>query len=220
MPECRSSNSAPPRGDVGCRRRDGLLLGFGWGLALYTLVRCGEALAGEQGGVANLRLDPAIVNFVPISPAAAPLLQAPDFALPTAGGIPVYSTTEFRPRKRSMMDGDPVASAFSDAPVIRSTTVWQRLSDYKSHDRVQVLTLWETSGSSISLQAGKRGDPSLQWTSRLMNRGGSTQGLLDRLFSVSIAGAANGLRNASRSTSAQASPKPMIGSAAVTAAAK
>jgi hypothetical protein len=98
---------------------------------------------------------------------------------------------------------------FSDSPLLRTTTVWQRMSDYKSHDRVRVLTLWESSGSTVSLQAGHRGDPSLQWTSRVMNHGGATQGLLDRLFSVSFAGATAGLRNAARSTSTQATPKPV-----------
>ena len=80
-----------------------------------------------------------------------------------------------------------------DAPMLRGTTVWQRLSDYRSRDRVRVVTLWETGGSSVSLQAGKKGDPSLQWTSRLMNRGGATRGLLDQLFATSLGGVARGL---------------------------
>jgi hypothetical protein len=42
----------------------------------------------------------------------------------------------------------------------------------------------------------------LQWTSRLMNRGGSTRGLLDRFFSASIAGAASGLHNSGRPSNA------------------
>ena len=68
--------------------------------------------------------------------------------------------------------------------MLRGTSVWQRLSDYKSHDRVRLLTLWESPGSTVSLQAGKRGDPSLQWTSRLMNRelGMPGRGFLRRLL--------------------------------------
>ena len=77
--------------------------------------------------------------------------------------------------------------------MLRGTTVWQRLSDYRSRDRVRVVTLWETGGSSVSLQAGKKGDPSLQWTSRLMNRGGATRGLLDQLFATSLGGVARSL---------------------------
>src|SRR5260370_42117606 len=77
--------------------------------------------------------------------------------------------------------------------MLRGTTVWQRLSDYRSRDRVRVVTLWETGGGSVSLQAGREGDPSLQWTSRLMSRGGATGGLLDQMFSTSLGGAARGL---------------------------
>ena len=91
--------------------------------------------------------------------------------------------------------------------MLRGTTVWQRMSEYKSRDRVRLLTLWESSASTVSLQAGKGGDPSLQWTSRVMNRGGSTRGLLDQLFSVSFVGAGNAQRGATRSTSAQFAPK-------------
>jgi hypothetical protein len=110
----------------------------------------------------------------------------------TAGGNPGFSATDFRPRKHTVFDSDPVVNSFDDTPMLRGTTIWQRMSEYKSHDRVRLLTLWETSGSTVSLQAGKRGNPSLQWTSRAMNRGGSTQGLLDRFFSVSLAHAGNG----------------------------
>jgi len=73
---------------------------------------------------------------------------------------------------------------FGDAPMLRGTTVWQRLSEYRAHDRVRVLTLWESGGSTVSLQAGKRGSPSLQWTSGAMIHGAGTRGLLDRLFAV------------------------------------
>jgi hypothetical protein len=69
------------------------------------------------------------------------------------------------------------------------TTVWQRLAEYRSLNRVQVVTLWETGGSSLSLQAGRKGDPTLQWTSRLMNRGRAPRGVLDKLFSTSLGGA-------------------------------
>jgi hypothetical protein len=65
-------------------------------------------------------------------------------------------------------------------------TVWQRLQEYRSHDRVRVLTLWESGASAVSIQTNRKGDPSLQWTSRLMNRGGATRGLLDRWMPVSV----------------------------------
>ncbi len=177
------------------------------GLALFTLVLAGKALAGDQATVINTKVEAAPVNFGQFSPAPPPGV----FTVPTSGGVPVFSTTEFRPRKHTLFDRDPAVNAFTEAPLIHYTTVWQRLSEYKSHDRVQLLTLWESSGSSVSLQAGKRGDPSLQWTSRVMNRGGSTRGLLDRFFSASIAGGASGFHTSSSrpSNAPAAAPKPV-----------
>jgi hypothetical protein len=179
------------------------------GLVLFSLVHAGQVLAGDQASIAKAPFDPVVDYFHPSSaPAAAAMATPVIFSAPALDGTQVFSTTDFRPRKRTVFDRDPAVSLFSDAPLLRTTTVWQRMSEYKSHDRVQVLTLWESSGSTVSLQAGKRGDPSLQWTSRVMNHGGSTQGLLDRLFSVSLAGATAGLRNATRSNSMPATPKP------------
>ena len=93
---------------------------------------------------------------------------------------------------------DPQLNVTDDA-LIDDTTVWQRLAEYRTRDRVQVLTLWKSGASTVSLQAGKKGSPTLQWTSRLMNRGAATRGLLDRLFPVSAFGESSGSR-ASRST--------------------
>jgi hypothetical protein len=201
------SNEVPPLDlAVRCNSiRDKMLVG----LVLFTLVRTGEALAGEQASITYTTLDPGpgIGNLRQSSPPVHSLITAPEFfAAPTAADSQIFSTTDFRPRKRTVFDRDPLVNSFGDAPMLRGTTVWQRMSEYRSHDRVRVLTLWESSDSTVSLQAGKRGDPSLQWTSRWMNRGESTRGLLDRLFSVSLAGAANRLRHADRPASAAAAP--------------
>ena len=204
MLEFRPSIDAPPRDEVVCCRggAERLLLG----MMLICLARAGAALAGEQAAAVDFKIDRAAPrNFGVFSPATPLVTASPGiFTMPTSGGVPVFSTTEFRPRKHTIFDHDPAVSAFSDAPMLHYATVWQRLSEYKSKDRVRLLTLWESSGSSVSLQAGKRGDPSLQWTSRLMNRGGSTRGLLDRFFSVSLAGAANGFRSSTRTANAPA----------------
>jgi hypothetical protein len=219
MPESRPSNAAPPLDDAphcsGIRER--ILLG----LMLFTLVRTGEALAGDQASIPNATLDPSLVNLRQSSPSTVASMAAPgDFAAPPADGMHVFSATEFRPRYHAAFDSDAAVSAFGDAPMLRSTTVWQRMSEYNSQNRVRLLTLWESSGSTVSLQAGTRGDPSLQWTSRLMNRGGSTQGLLDRLFSVSFAGANAGFRNATRPANAPATTKPVSAGTPAVAAAK
>lgn len=93
--------------------------------------------------------------------------------------------------------------------MLRNTTVWQRLAEYRSQDRVRLLTLWESRGSAVSLQAGKHGDPSLQWNSRVMNHDGSTRGLFDRLLSVSFGGAHDGSHaTAPAASAAPAAAKP------------
>jgi hypothetical protein len=136
-----------------------------------------------------------------------------------------FSATEFRPRKRVSTDADGAANTGygGNNPLFRVTTVWERMGEFKSQNRLRVLTLWETQGSSVSLQAGKRGDPSLQWTSRWMNRGEATRGLLDRLFAVSLSGLGSGSRGSESRSSASASAVGKQGNsqpAAVTAAAK
>ena len=215
MPEFRPSNDAPLL-DLAARCnsvRDKMLVG----LVLFTLVPTGEALAGDQTSIANAARNAGADNLRPSSPPARMLISSPParvliaapevFAAPASADSPVFSTTDFRPRKHTLFD--PMVTSFGDPPMLRGTTVWQRMSEYKSRDRVRLLTLWESSGSTVSLQAGKRGDPSLQWTSRAMNRGGSTRGLLDRLFSVSLAGAGNRLHRTDRSTGAPATAKPV-----------
>jgi hypothetical protein len=197
MSEFRPSSDAPLLDRAArCNGiRDRMLVG----LVLFTLVRTSEALAGDQASIINATVTPDMGKLRLSSPSSTAITATPAaFSAPAATDGPVFSATEFRPRKHTVFDSDPVVNSFGDTPMLRGTTVWQRLQEYRSHDRVRLLTLWESSGSSVSLQAGKGGSPSLQWTSRLMNRGGSTKGLLDRLFSVSLARAGNGLRNATR----------------------
>jgi hypothetical protein len=217
MSEFRPSNSVPLLDLAArCNRiRDKMLVG----LVLFTLVRTGEALAGDQPWIANATLDPDFGNLRQPPPARAFVTAPGFFTAPTAADSQLFSATDFRPRKPTVFDRDPSVNAFGDAPMLRGTTVWQRMSEYRSHDRVRLLTLWESSESTVSLQAGKRGDPSLQWTSRSMNRGGSTRGLLDRLFAVSLAGAGNRLRHSDRPTGAAAAT-PSHASVPVVAGAK
>jgi hypothetical protein len=205
MPEFPLSTDTPQRDcAVRCHGiRDRILAG----LVLYTLVRTGEALAADQA-VTRIPLDPELGDLRQSPPLTDWSIKAPlDFAAPRDMGKQDFASTDFQPRKTTLFDRDPVAAAFDDTPMLHGTSVWQRMADYKSHDRVRLLTLWESRGGTISLQAGKRGDPSLQWTSRLMNRGGSTRGVLDQWFSVSLAHAGSGLRNVSRSMSTSAPSK-------------
>jgi hypothetical protein len=208
MTEFRPSSDTPRKESaVRCQSvRDRIFVG----LVLYTLIRTGEALAADQAAVTRVAVDPAMGDFGQSPPLPTASIRPPaDYARSIDMSKRDFSSTEFRPRKANLLDRDPSVAAFDDTPALHATTVWQRLGDYKSHDRVRVLTLWESQGSTISLQAGRKGDPSLQWTSRWMNRGGSTRGLLDRWFSVSLANAGDKLRGVSRSVGAPAPSKQL-----------
>jgi len=175
------------------------------GLLLYALLRTGGALAGDQSISTNAVVNAEFPRSMP-NANSAPLMPG-NFSAPLLTEHQSFSLTEFSPRKHPLLDHDPGAVSVSDTPMLHATTVWQRMADYRSRDRVRLLTLWESNASTVSLQAGKRGDPSLQWTSRWMNHGGSTRGLLDQLFSVSFVGAGNTLRGTTRSNSPQIAPK-------------
>jgi hypothetical protein len=166
---------------------------------VYALAKGSEALADP---VSSER------EFGPVAGAhPLPLGVSPGFILPKEmfDRVPVpreFSTTEFSPRRRRT-SLDPTAAnvtAIAETPTLSTTTVWQRLADYRAQDRVRVVTLWESSGSTLSIQAGKRGSPSLQWTSRSMNRGGATRGLLDRVIAASLGAAAAESRSSVRAT--------------------
>jgi hypothetical protein len=119
---------------------------------------------------------------------------------------PTFSSSQFRPRPPSLFDIKALPTDPSESPMLEGTTVWQRMRDFKAHGRVRVLTLWQTRGSSLSLQAGKRGDPSLQWTSRL-NRSETTRGLLDSMFTTSLGHADQSRPYTARANAVQAPQK-------------
>jgi hypothetical protein len=163
--------------------RDGFLIG----LVAITLVRAGEALAGEPaleagigGGFDSRDARPSAA--MPSSWFAAP----GNYSAVAAPEGSAFSKEEFRPRGRSISESGAQAG-LGDDRLISDTTVWQRLSEFRAHDRVRVITLWQSGLSAVSLQAGKRGSPSLQWTSRLMNSG-EAHGLLDRWLPADSAG--------------------------------
>jgi len=168
------------------------------GLAVLALLRAGAACAEDPAAQAQLHHDvaprtyfkaAALPEFTQHYTLSDPLLTAPsDYRVPEMPETKSYSATEFRPHGRSIFDADPRLNP----PVGTITTdknFLQRINDYRSHDRVRVLTLWDTGASAVSLQAEK-GGPSLQWTSHLFNHGGAKEGLLDQLFPVSVFGGA------------------------------
>ncbi len=175
-------------------------------LLLYTLVYCSDVCADDHSAIAAS--DAELKFSIPDSRLAALLAPAslgPSLsrsAVPSAvaawdlarldsallSGTAACPPGNFQPKKHSIFALDDAAvGGESLGSALRSTTVWQRLRDFRANGRVRLLTLWETQGSSISLQAGKHGDPSLQWSSRSMNRGGATRGLLDQWVAASFA---------------------------------
>ncbi len=180
-------------------------------LVFLTLAKTCEASASEQVVIHGDALKPDFNTAAPRTPISSSLSTfslPPGYEAAELSEDRPFPTQDFRPRGRSVLDKGAPDSVFQDAPMIRSTTLWQRLSDYRAHGRVRVLTLWETGSSTISLLAGKNGEPSLQWTSRSMNRGGATRGLLDQFVSASFAGASRSLHLTPRAPGADSSSKP------------
>jgi hypothetical protein len=174
------------------------------GLILWTLVHTTEALAGEPGPLAGSAARPDLNYSRQVTPASMLMLWVPApyraLDLPDADAV---STREFRPRRQPAQSVDSRTDAVDQEPIMNRTTVWQRLSDFRIRNRVRLVTLWETGGNSLSLQAGSKGGPTLQWTSRLMNRGRVSHGLIDELFSTSFDGAVGrGLHLAPRAANA------------------
>jgi hypothetical protein len=209
------SDHCPPTGPRKvAATRDGARRRLFLGLAAFTIIKAGEALAAEHG--ADPALTPGRNEPRPPMPfSAAPfapkfsqwtgLSPVPrEYSLPPIAESRSYSGTDFRPRGHSIFDKDPsIARIDASDNLMVDRTVWQRLQEYRNRDgMIRVLTLWESRASAVSIQTNRKGDPTLQWTSRLMNRGGATRGLLDRWTPASV------FRSFSRSAGAASSKTP------------
>ncbi|MGA2776458.1 MAG: hypothetical protein ABSF94_02800 [Steroidobacteraceae bacterium] len=163
---------------------------------LYLLLIGSTGARAEEGGGAlrteNPPRDRAAAPAKPAreSPKAAAPFDAKSFPdLTTKFAITsssMFSTTEFRPHGPSLNATAPVTTAAESVPMLRETNAWDRLADYKSSHGIRLLTLWESPGSTLSVQTGRGGGPSLQWSSRTFGRGEGTHSLLDHLFSTAI----------------------------------
>jgi hypothetical protein len=197
--------------------RDGARRRLFLGLVAFTIIRAGEALAADQA--VHLAPTPGRNDARPPTPAsAAPFAPfapfAPQFsswtalspvpreyALPPMAESRSFSNKDFRPRGHSVFDTDLGTVGAGDNLMI-DRTAWDRLQEFRNRDGFRVLTLWESRVSAVSIQTNRRGDHSLQWTSRLMNRGGATRGLLDRWMPASV------FRSFSRSPAAASGKTP------------
>ena len=187
------SNNCPLRDEQACSKKtrpQGVCDKMLMGLVLWTLVHTTEALAGDQVQPGAEPKHPVNVPRQTTTPIAAAMIRLPTLYQPVSlPEAPIYSAREFRPHGPSLSESSTRGvTAMGEPPLMNNTTVWQRLSDYRIHDRLSLVTLWETGGNSLSLQAGRKGDPTIQWTSRLMSHPGAGRGLLDELFSTSVGG--------------------------------
>ena len=170
-------------------------------LMAFTFISCvcgGEALAK----------DPTLSSQGPLKPGAE---SSAFFALPVPINEPrAFSATEFRPRRQDLSGADPAKRETSiiDAPML-DTSVARQWREFKSQDRVRLLTLWRSSVSSVSLQAGRHGMPSLQWSTPWMHRDVASRGLFDRFLTVSPRSSGGGSRGITpRQTGTFAASKP------------
>jgi hypothetical protein len=186
--------------------REGLLMA----LVLYSLAPA-DASAGDQPQSPDARRNADVQKPARVQ-LAAPLFPAP-FAFSSPGTeSQAYSLTEFRPRKPGLLEAAAARSETHviDAPMLRDTSIARALSEAKTQDRVRLLTLWQSRASSLSLQAGKGGAPSLQWSTPWMHREAASRGLFDRLLPTAPPSFGSSLRaGGSRPAAAIAPVKPL-----------
>jgi hypothetical protein len=160
-------------------------------LLLYSLVP-GDASAGDspQGVAARPNTE--------LQTSAHAQIAAPFYPEPFAFVVPhaeaqTFSPTQFRARRPGMLETGAAADQgfVMDAPMLQDTSLARGLSEAKTQDRVRLLTLWQSRASSLSLQAGKRGAPSLQWSTPWMHRDAASRGLFDRWLAVAPRSFAN-----------------------------
>lgn len=188
----RNSSPAASTTQVTPLRRPGPCDTLVVGLVLWTLCHAGDALAGDVT-VPPVADAPSRITFPSefserreLSPLPAILVPVPSPFLPKPPEDSVPAATREFGSRPALPSGENRAGSAGES-MMKDTTVWQRLSEYRTRDRVRLVTLWETGGNSLSLQAGRKGDPTLQWTSRLANHA-AARGILDELFSTSIGG--------------------------------
>jgi hypothetical protein len=181
-------------------------------LAIYGIARGSDSFAADAAP--SLELHRA--QFA--APLYAHPLLSPSFTTaPAQIQTETFSPNEFRPRKPGFLEagGGRGDTRMTDMPQLQDTSVARQMLEFRSQDRLRLLTLWQSHASSLSLQAGKRGAPSLQWSTPLMHRDGGSRGLFDHLLSVSPQGAFGVPRSiAPRQTSILAPSKSLeLGSA-------
>lgn len=182
-------------------------------LMAFAFISCvcgGEVLAKEQTLGADATPKPGVDS--PAFFALPAVVDEPRAFSMTAAPIEepqTFSATEFRPRRQGFSGADlgKHETSIIDAPML-DTSVARQWRESKSQDRVRLLTLWRSSVSSVSLQAGKHGMPSLQWSTPWMHRDVASRGLFDRLVTLSPRTGSGSRGVVPRQTGAFAAGKP------------
>jgi hypothetical protein len=194
-------------GELWQMRRFGFRESMLMALAIYAVARGGGAAAAD-----------AAPKFVlPRPQFAAPQLEQPSLA-PSFAAAPVavepdaFWPSEFRQRPRGISEaaGGRSEGWLRDMPRLQDNSMAHQVTEFKSQDRLRLLTLWQSHASSLSLQAGKHGAPSLQWSTPWVRREGGPRGLFDHLLSVPPHGAFGGARNAAPRQSSVLSPSKAL----------
>jgi hypothetical protein len=157
-------------------------------MLMYGLAQGCEAFAADQTANVVKEIQP-IIGGKPLPMAFMARSAASD----------VEPSTVFQRRKSDGIDagGASVQRESSlQAQALQTVPSWHHFADYQTQGRVQLLTLWQSPRNMVSLQTGRHGGPSLQWSSRVMNRGGATRGVLDRFVASSLGAAGLGSKSA------------------------
>ncbi len=122
----------------------------------------------------------------------SPALQAEELAaseVPAATNVPQARDATARstsywyriPRRAVELTQSVYAVSADRLMQLSTTTSLERLRDCEASHGVSLMTLWQFRSSTLSLQAGRNGEPTLRWSSRAMHRDEATRGLLDAL---------------------------------------
>lgn len=151
------------------------------GLAVAALVHVGDAAAAEPASGAG-----GFSGELPLSHLLDSASSGPGpFALPEgytlrSNADPAsFSLGPLRAHGAAPVNAE--GGATTDEALMHDSPIWQRLADFRNLGRLRVFTFWQTGANSLSLQAGKKGAPSLQWTAKLGDGGPGGGGLFNRV---------------------------------------
>jgi len=153
-------------------------------LFVVLLVRAGCAFAEEPASSAQVPgREPPGRNPARLADAGFSFTDvAPKFQLPSD-----YSPREYRALGPTLPGREPRRDETAPNPTLHASSAWERLADFRTRGGIRLLTIWNSKFNSLSLQTGRGGIPSLQWTSSGFGGGSSTtRGVLDRLLATGI----------------------------------